>query len=218
MDTFSRRNGTCSGTNPEAPSGVDWGLSLLMDELAYGVLVTELDGSVVHVNKAARRELGRTNLLRISRNQLHASRTDHNQTLQSAIGKVAQGKRSMITLALQDSEGLTLAVLPLKDEVGSSSDRAALLFQRPSVCGSLMLCFFARSHGLTSTEEHVLGILCEGYTAPQIALQMKVAVSTVRSHVRSLCAKTYSSGVRQLMSRVATLPPLVQSLRHERLH
>lgn len=39
-------------------------------------------------------------------------------------------------------------------------------------------------------------------------MQMKVAVSTVRSHVRSLCAKTSTRGVRQLVNLVAALPPL----------
>jgi len=33
-------------------------------------------------------------------------------------------------------------------------------------------------------------------------------VSTIRSHVRSLCAKTGSSGVRELVNRVAVLPPV----------
>ena len=61
---------------------------------------------------------------------------------------------------------------------------------------------------LTATEEQVLGILCQGYSAPQAARQLKVAVSTVRSHVRSLCAKTRSNGVRELVSRVAVLPPV----------
>jgi DNA-binding CsgD family transcriptional regulator len=81
-----------------------------------------------------------------------------------------------------------------------------------------MLCFFARSHGLTATEEHVLGILCHGFSAPQIAQQLNVAVSTVRSHVRSLCAKTRSSGVRELVNRVAVLPPLAPPFWHEPMH
>jgi len=33
----------------------------------------------------------------------------------------------------------------------------------------------------------------------------------VRSHVRSLCAKTASSGVRELVNRVAILPPVAPS-------
>jgi DNA-binding CsgD family transcriptional regulator len=95
----------------------------------------------------------------------------------------------------------------------------ALMFSRPSVCGSLMLCFFARSHSLTTAEENVLAILCEGCSAPEIARKLKVAVSTVRSHVRSLCAKTRSSGVRELVNRVAMLPPLAPApLMHEAMH
>jgi DNA-binding CsgD family transcriptional regulator len=92
------------------------------------------------------------------------------------------------------------------------------MFARASVCESLMLCFFARSYGLTVTEEHVLGILCQGYSAPEVAEQLKVAVSTVRSHVRSLCAKTRSSGVRELVNRVAVLPPVAPTLRREVIH
>ena len=70
----------------------------------------------------------------------------------------------------------------------------------------------------TATEEQVLGILCQGFSAPQIAAQMKVAVSTVRSHVRSLCIKTRSSGVRELVSRIAVLPPVAPPFWHEPMH
>jgi DNA-binding CsgD family transcriptional regulator len=106
-------------------------------------------------------------------------------------------------------------VVPLK---GDGSPRIALIFSRASVCDSLMLCFFSRAHGLTPTEELVLGILCQGCSAPEIARQMKVAVSTVRSHVRSLCAKTRSSGMRELVKRVSVLPPVAASLRQEPVH
>lgn len=64
----------------------------------------------------------------------------------------------------------------------------------------------------------MLGILCQGYSAPQIAEQLSVAVSTVRSHVRSLCAKTRSSGVRELVNRVAVLPPVAPAFHHEPMH
>jgi DNA-binding CsgD family transcriptional regulator len=84
----------------------------------------------------------------------------------------------------------------------------ALVFSRASVCDAVMLCFFARTHGLTPSEEQVLGILCQGYSAPEIALQLQVAVSTIRSHVRSMCAKTSSNGVRALVGQVAVLPPI----------
>ncbi|MBX3658198.1 MAG: LuxR family transcriptional regulator [Ramlibacter sp.] len=204
----------------DGKEGLGSGLAVLMDELAYGVLVTNVQGQLLHANQAARHELGRFRVLGIggADGVLQTHGDDDSRILQEALVKVAEGKRSLITLTGAETHGLTLAVLPLKAEAGGPATRAALLFSRASVCESLMLCFFARSHGLTSTEEHVLGILCHGYSAPEIARQMNVAVSTVRSHVRSLCAKTRSSGVRELMNRVAVLPPVAPALRYEQMH
>jgi DNA-binding CsgD family transcriptional regulator len=81
-----------------------------------------------------------------------------------------------------------------------------------------MLCFFARNHGLTAMEEQVLGLLAQGYSAPEAARQLDVAVSTVRSHVRSLCAKTSAGSVRELVNRVALLPPVAPAFLHEPMH
>lgn len=198
-------------------AGLGSGLALLMDELAYGVVVTTLQGQVVHANQAARHELGRRRVLQSHNNVLQTRLPDENRLLLDSLVKVADGKRSLITLSANEGAALTVAVLPLKTE-GIQVNRAALMFARASVCESLMLCFFARSHGLTATEEQVLGILCQGYSAPQIAAQLNVAVSTVRSHVRSLCAKTRSSGVRELVNRVAVLPPVAPAFRHEPMH
>jgi DNA-binding CsgD family transcriptional regulator len=194
------------------------GLALLMDELAHGVLVATVEGRLLHANQAARHELERRRVLGTHHAMLQACTPDSTKTLQDALAKVAHGKRSLIELAAAEGPGLTLAVLPLKTDADHQPPRAALLFSRASVCESLMLCFFARSHGLTATEEHVLGILCQGFSAPQIAAQLKVAVSTVRSHVRSLCAKTRSSGVRELVNRVAVLPPVAPPFWHEPMH
>jgi DNA-binding CsgD family transcriptional regulator len=209
-----------AGTNypAEGQGGAGGGLALLMDELAHGILVTDVQGRLLHANQAARHELGRGRVLATRHGVLLAATPDDGKTLQEALAKAAGGKRSLITLKAGDGAALTLAAVPLKTEVPGQSARIALLFARASVCESLMLCFFARSHGLTPTEEHVLGILCQGFSAPQIAAQMNVAVSTVRSHVRSLCAKTRSSGVRELVNRVAVLPPVAPAFWHEPVH
>jgi DNA-binding CsgD family transcriptional regulator len=194
------------------------GLSMVMDELAHGVLITTVEGRLLHANQAARHELGRRRVLGVHVGLLQASTADGGKLLQEALAKVADGKRSLVELTAHDGPRLTLAVLPLKSDIPGRAPKAALLFARASVCESLMLCFFARSHGLTPTEEQVLGILCQGFSAPEVAVQLKVAVSTIRSHVRSLCAKTRSSGVRELVSRIAVLPPVAPALWREPMH
>jgi DNA-binding CsgD family transcriptional regulator len=193
-------------------------LVLLMDELAHGVVVTTVEGRLLHANLAARRELARARVLQLRNNVLHACTLADSTSLHAALAKVADGKRSLIGLTPAEGAVVTVAVLPLKGEGRARLPNAALLFARESVCEALMLCFFARSYALTATEEHVLGILCQGFSAPQIAGQMDVAVSTIRSHVRSLCAKTRSSGVRQLVNRVAVLPPVAPPFWSQAMH
>lgn len=207
-----------AGSSPIASTGADSGLGLLVDELSYGVVVTDLQGRVLQVNQAARRELGRRPGLSLHGSITCGRTAGDGRTLLDALAKAGDGKRSLITLAGASGPSLTLAVIPLRPDGGSNPARAALVFARACVCDSLMLGFFARTHGLTHSEENVLGILCQGYSAPEVAAQLKVAVSTVRSHVRSLCAKTQASGVRDLVVRVAVLPPVAPALWHQPMH
>jgi DNA-binding CsgD family transcriptional regulator len=202
----------------DGASGAGTGLALLMDELAYGIVVTSMQSQVLHANKVARLELARSRVLGLRNQLLHCATADNEKILQEAMTKAGQAKRSLVTLVASDGFRLTMAVIPLRPEHPGAPPKAAFMFSRPSVCDSLMLCFFARSYALTATEELVLGILCQGFSAPEAATQLKVAVSTVRSHIRSLCAKTRSSGVRELVNRVAVLPPVAPTLRNEVMH
>jgi DNA-binding CsgD family transcriptional regulator len=182
-------------------------LALLVDELAHGVLVVTAQGRILHANQAARRELERAAVLGAERGELKALMPADAKAFQNAMAKAVAGKRSLIRLSTE-GVGFTLAVVPLQRQPGIPCERMALVLSRLGVSESGVFGAFARNHGLTQTEEQVLVYLCRCLSTPEIAVQMKVAVSTVRSHVRSLCAKTASSGVRELVNRVAILPPI----------
>jgi DNA-binding CsgD family transcriptional regulator len=194
------------------------GLAVLLDEMAHGILVVSAQGRVVHANQAGRQELSRRQTVSLHEGHVQAADTAQSRVLLQAVAKAGNGRRSMVILRAEGGSSLSVAVLPLRSDPGSQAASVALVFSRAAVCDALMLCFFARSHGLTNCEEQVLAILCQGYSAPEIAVQLKVAVSTVRSHVRSLCAKTHSNGVRALVGQVAVLPPLGAARLHERVH
>lgn len=207
-------NGLLNASLPLAPDGLDAAtdsepdlMALLMDELAHGVLVINGQGRIFHANQAARRELARGFVLNASHGELKVVSSTDATALQVALGKAVDGKRSLLKLTASGAD-LMLAVIPLNRQMGAPCERIALFLSRPGVCDSGVFGSFARSHGLTHTEEQVLASLCRCLSTPEIALQMKVAVSTVRSHVRSLCIKTASSGVRELVNRVAILPPI----------
>jgi DNA-binding CsgD family transcriptional regulator len=193
------------------------GFALIMDELAHGVLVASATGQLLHANQAARHELARRQTLTVHEGQLQTTDARQARVLVQALERADTGLRSLI--ALRSGTGrLSIAVVPLRGKQPRASMPIALFLSRASVCDALMLCFFARSHGLTPAEEQVLSILCQGYSAPEIASQLHVAVSTVRSHVRSLCAKTHTNGVRALVGQVAVLPPLGATHLQDPLH
>jgi len=192
----------------EAPLDVerDW-LHLLFDEISHGMLVVNLKGRVLHSNRAARDDMARDGVLYERHDALQTLSPIDGKLLQAALTKASGGVRSLVKLS---GSGITLmlSVIPLKHKSGTACEQIALFFERRAVCDSGMFVFFARSHRLTRTEEQVLNLLCRSMSTPDIALELEVAVSTVRSHVRSLCTKTGSRGARELINRVATLPPV----------
>jgi DNA-binding CsgD family transcriptional regulator len=193
------------------------GLSMAMDELAYGVLLVTAKGQLLHANLAARHELAGRKVLLLHEGLVQTVDAAQGRLLVQALAKAETGRRSLVALR-STAARLSVAVVPLRTERGEDAAVVALILSRASVCDAVMLCFFARAHGLTPSEEQVLAILCQGYSAPEIALQLKVAVSTVRSHIRSLCAKTHSNGVRALVGQVAVLPPIGAALLQDPVH
>jgi DNA-binding CsgD family transcriptional regulator len=82
------------------------------------------------------------------------------------------------------------------------------VLEKRQVCGQLSVQGFARCHGLTSAETAVLQALCDGLDPMEIARHNGVAVCTVRSQIGSVRAKTGAGSIRELLSRIAALPPL----------
>lgn len=182
-------------------------LALLVDELAYAVLIVSKQGQILHANQAASRELELGGILTDKLGELALLSPSNGKAFQVALGEALIGKRSLIKL-FAHNRNVAMAVIPLKPKAGALCERIALFLSRADVCESGLLGSFSHNYGLTPTEQQVLIYLCRCLSTPEISRQMNVAVSTVRTHVRSLCAKTNSCGVRELIRRVAILPPI----------
>ena len=182
-------------------------LALLFDEVSHGVLVVSPKGRVIHCNRAARDHMASSSVLYTRQGELMALSPIDGKLLDTAIDKASMGIRSLVKLS---GSGITLmlSAVPLRAREGQTCQHIALFFERAAICDSGMFVFFARTHGLTRTEEQVLTLLCRGLSTPDIAAVLNVAVSTVRSHARALCCKTGSKGCRELINRIATLPPV----------
>jgi DNA-binding CsgD family transcriptional regulator len=87
-----------------------------------------------------------------------------------------------------------------------------LVLGKRRVCSDLPVYWYARSHNLTQAETTVLQALCKGKSPGDIASDHDVAISTVRTQLAAIRAKTHMQSLRELVNEVACLPPLVHAL------
>lgn len=184
-----------------------------LDEIDYGMLLLDEHAQVLHINHAAREELDEEHPLQLLGHDLRARQPRDVAPLHAALdGAVRRGLRKLLTLG-EDAGAVGISVVPLgtKDQGGRAATLVMLGKRR--VCGELAVQAFARAHGLTPGETRVLMALCDGLRPARAAALHGVAISTVRSQIGSIRVKTGAASIRDLLHRVASLPPLMGVLR-----
>lgn len=187
-------------------------LSLMLDEIDYGMVLLNEAGQVLHVNHAARAELDGEHPLQLLGRELRARLSTDVAPLNEALQAAQRGLRRLITLGGRGS-ALTLAVVPLGAQASGAPQATLLLLGKRRVCERLSVQWFARAHSLTPAETRVLEGLCSGLDPREVADQHGVGLATVRTQIGSIRAKTATESIRDLVQRVAVLPPMVSSLR-----
>ena len=187
-------------------------LAATLDELDYGIVLIFNGLRAVYLNDAAREELDAHHPLQLLGGELRARTACDMAPLREAIADAAlRGLRRLLTIG-QEQERASISVVPLA--AGDGCPRAVLvLLGKRSVCESLSALGFARSDHLTSAETRVLVALCGGVSPVLVAQQSGVALSTVRSQIGSIRAKTGAENIRALVRKVAVLPPVKGVLR-----
>lgn len=190
---------------------VPW-LAAVLDEIDYGLVLLDADARVVHLNQAARVELDGAHPLLQHGRGIQARRAPDKPALADALDAAQRGLRRMLALG-DPARRTNVAVVPLAGPRGTGSATLLVLGKR-EVCETLSVQGFARCHRLTGAETRVLIELCRGTPPGEIASELGVAVSTVRTQIGNVRLKTGAASIRALVRQVAVLPPLVSVLRH----
>jgi DNA-binding CsgD family transcriptional regulator len=209
---FAGPRGEASASESVPTAAWHW-LAAALDELDYGIVLL-FDGThVVHINDAARVELDDKHPLQLLGNELRARLARDVAALHEAVTDASlRGLRRLLTLG-KDAERASVSVVPL--EAADAGPRAVLVvLGKRTVCESLSVQGFARSYGLTAAETRVLVALCNGIPPAQAAVEIGVAISTIRSQIGSMRQKTGAESIRALVRQVAVLPPVKGALRH----
>lgn len=182
-----------------------------LEEIDLGVCLVTVDGQLLYANSSARGQLDERSPLQLIDGALVAPQRLDQQRLEQALADVQRGLRHLICLGRGGSR-LSLSVLPLQDSA-MRQGQALLVLGKRSLCGELPMLAFAREHQLTAAERQVLQSLCDGLQPQEIAQRNGVAISTVRTQIASVRAKTATESIRELVSLVAQLPPMQGVLR-----
>ena len=119
-------------------------LSMLLDELDYGVVLLLRDSAaVVYVNQAARTQLREGQGLALVDGALGARRASDAPLLADALAAARRGLRRLITLGAQDSR-TELALIPIGASLGAGQPLVAAVFGR-RLCERMSMEWFARS-------------------------------------------------------------------------
>ena len=188
------------------PASDQW-LAGLLDQIDYGLLVLDAGGVAVHVNRAAREWLSTAAApLRIRGGRVETVAAQDSTAFHRALASaVSRGWRALLAFG-QGGAGVAASVGPLPGGCAAPG-LALLMIGRRHVCDTLTAQLFASRHGLTLAESHVLDLLCGGLAPREIARRQGVAVSTVRTQIGSIRAKTQARSIGTLLREVALLPP-----------
>lgn len=197
--------------SPRDPN--NW-LMRMLDEIDYGMLLVGDDTELRYLNHAARVELDGAHPLQLQGKSLRAQRPQDAAPLHEALAAAQRGLRKLVTLG-EGEHRVSISVVPLAGAGAEGRDGllTLLVLGKRQVCEQLSVQGYARGVGLTPAETRVLEQLCAGVRPAEIARRAGVKIATIRTQIGTARAKTGSSSIREMVSLVAVLPPLVGALR-----
>ncbi len=206
------------------PAGGPSVLGAMLDEVDYPMILVDGEGEVVHANRAARQDLAQpAHPLQLAGRQLLGREPAVADMLRETLSRAARHPQRRVVACGQGDARISIGLVPLGQHPGMAGAGAAagerqrpgmtmLVLGRRKVCPALTVQWFASAHGLTRCESHVLAQLCAGQSPGEVAEAQGVAISTVRTQVASIRAKTGASSIRDIVSRLAAMPPMVTLL------
>lgn len=182
------------------------------ERMADAVLFLAEDGRVLHMTPSAAERLCNSGCVGILGGRLAARGPASNrQRLTAALHASTTGTAMQVTLVDRAGRpGLTLTVARVPPHLAEATPGprlASLVFLSvPRQTADCVTKEARERYSLTWAEMHVLEHLLRGHAPRQIASELGVAVSTVRTHLKRLYAKTGTSSQQELIAAVSMVP------------
>lgn len=191
-----------------------------LNALKFGIILANEDGRILHANRAAEDMMRGDGPLRDRAGHLQTEKLRASAEIKAAIGLAARdetglGKEGIAVRLTDDADDyenpIVAHILPLATgEVRSRLDPeavAAVFINSPleeASCAQAM----ARAFKLTPAEMRVLIPMLSGKTVVEAAADLGVAMTTARTHLNNIFAKTGVSRQSELLKLAASIAPV----------
>jgi DNA-binding CsgD family transcriptional regulator/PAS domain-containing protein len=170
-------------------------LAASLDAIAMPTLLFDDVGRVVHRNRSAGALLDSHASLWIEDDRLVCASVAATRDMHQQIGYAVHAQRDdaapgVTTLERAGRQPLTMMVLPLRTPQAAHRSGALMFVFDPAAVPELATDIVRRLFDLTLAEAELAVSLCGGLSPEEAALERGRAVSTVRTQIRSLFAKT----------------------------
>jgi DNA-binding CsgD family transcriptional regulator/PAS domain-containing protein len=185
-----------------------------LDGLDFGVLFIDPAGNRRHANAAAQAMIGHSDwspLLGELKGRVGAT-SKLGELLQSC----ALGHGGALSLGPEHQRVFVLALPLAAPVVTAAGDRRAsvmLMLIDPQQRPEAALDFVVRVFGLSKAEARLLPLLFENRTPADMAQALDIKISTVRSHLSAIFAKTGTTRQQELIRLLGALPPIQRVVR-----
>jgi DNA-binding CsgD family transcriptional regulator len=182
---------------------------LMLERVDCALVACDPLGRVQLANRAARRELASSRVLRLCDTQLRSVHEPQDEFLQ-LLRDAALRQRSRMLWLGSEPHRLMLAAMPLP-AADPRVPVVLLMLGRRSLCSPLGLEMLAIEHGLTPAERRVMRALISNQAPRQIASDHGVAMCTVRTQIIAIRNKLGVRNIDALMLRAAQVPPVASA-------
>lgn len=173
------------------------------------VLIVDAHASILFASRLAEQLLRQVKELAVARGKLEIRQPGASSRfaqlilgcVQTASG-TANSPGGAIAIRREGKLPLTLSVAPLRPAIATSaiSQPAALIFMRDPEALNTGAETLRHLFGLTRTEAAVAEALTEGQELAEIAASLAIGMGTVRSHLKKIFSKTYTSKQAELVA------------------
>lgn len=190
-------------------------LAAVHNRMAFGVLVVDEQGRMMRANSAARRLLASGTGLRLAGERVEAIDAVEQTNLQTAIAAAcadAPGADVFVVITRPGRRPLCAIVLPGGPHdatVFEQSRLALLLILDFDAAGAAATNLLRSLFDFTPREAELAAVLLEGRTVAQAARRLGISVTTARTFLSRLTAKTDSHSQAELVRRLLAVPPMV---------